>query len=174
MPTNSELLLAGYDAWNRGDCDAWLELLQPDVEIRTSGVFPDLAPVFRGHQQARKFWRQMHEPWEEFQIDVEQIEEEGDVVSAAIRFRARGADSGVQVDMRFGNAIHVRDGLATALVNRRTPKEAREALLAEPTAAVSGGSESESRGARRDPGNAPGRASTEPAGSASRGRAAGS
>lgn len=33
--------------------------------------------------------------------------------------------------MRFGNAIHVRDGLATALVNRRTPKEARDALLAE-------------------------------------------
>jgi ketosteroid isomerase-like protein len=131
MPTNSELLLAGYDAWNRDDCDAWLELLQPDVEIRTSGLFPDLADVYRGHRQARKFWRQMREPWEVFQIDVDDVEEQGDVASAAIRFRARGADSGVEVDMRFGNAIHVRDGLATALVNRRTPKEARDALLAE-------------------------------------------
>jgi ketosteroid isomerase-like protein len=131
MPTNAELLLAGYDAWNRDDCDAWLELLQPDVEIHTSGIFPDLADVYRGHRQARKFWRQMREPWEEFRIDVDEVEEDGDVASAAIRFRARGADSGVEVDMRFGNAIHVRDGLATALVNRRTPKEAREALLAE-------------------------------------------
>lgn len=79
MPTNSELLLAGYDAWNRDDCDAWLELLQPDVEIRTSGVFPDLADVYRGHRQARKFWRQMREPWEVFQIDVDDVEEQGDV-----------------------------------------------------------------------------------------------
>jgi ketosteroid isomerase-like protein len=127
-PTNSELLLAGYDAWNRDDCDAWLELLHPDIEIHTSGVFPDLAPVYRGHERAARFWAQMLEPWETLRIDVERIEEEGDVVTAAIRFRARGADSGVEVDMRFCNAIRVRDGLATELVNRRTFEEARRAL----------------------------------------------
>jgi ketosteroid isomerase-like protein len=127
-PNLSELLLAGYEAWNRDDCEAWLELLDPDVEIRTSGVFPDLADVYHGRQRAAKFWRQMREPWEVFRIDVERIEEEGDCVAAAIRFRATGVDSGVQVDMRFGNAIRVRDGLATELVNRRTFEEAREAL----------------------------------------------
>jgi ketosteroid isomerase-like protein len=129
MPTNSELLLAGFDAWNRDDCDAWLELLDPEVEIRTSGVFPDFAPVYRGHERAAKFWRQMREPWDVFRIDVEHIEEEDDLVTAAIRFRARGADSGVEVDMRFGSAIRVRNGVATELVNRRTHEEALEALL---------------------------------------------
>jgi ketosteroid isomerase-like protein len=128
MPENSELLLTAYDAWNRDDCDAWLELLHPDVEIRTSGVFPDLAPDYRGHERARKFWRQLREPWEVFRIDVERIEEAEDSAAAAIRFRARGVDSGVEVDMRFGNAISVRDGLATELVNRRTLEEARDAL----------------------------------------------
>jgi ketosteroid isomerase-like protein len=127
-PTLSELLLAGYEAWNQDDCNAWLELLDPDVEIRTSGVFPDLAAVYRGHQRAAKFWRQLREPWEVFRIDAERIEEEGDCVAAAIRFRAKGHDSGVQVDMQFGNAIRVRDGLATELVNRRTFEEARQAL----------------------------------------------
>ena len=128
MSRHSELLLAGYEAWNRDDCNAWLDLLDPDVEIRTSGVFPDLAPVYRGHQRAVKFWRQLREPWEVFHIDVEQMEEEGDCVAAAIRFRATGIDSGVEVDMRFGSAVRVRDGLATELVNRRTLEEAREAL----------------------------------------------
>jgi hypothetical protein len=71
----------------------------------------------------------MREPWEVLRIDVEQIEEQGDLVTAAIRFRARGADSGVEVDMRFSNAIRVQDGLATVLLNRRTFEEAREALL---------------------------------------------
>jgi ketosteroid isomerase-like protein len=133
MPTNSELLLAGYDAWNRDDCDAWLELLATDIEIRTAGVFPDLAPVYRGHERAAKFWRQMREPWQAFHIDVEHMAEEGDCVTAAIRFRAKGVDSGVDVDMRFGNGIRVVDGLATELVNRRTREEAREALAPKPS-----------------------------------------
>jgi ketosteroid isomerase-like protein len=129
MGTNSELLLTGYEAWNRDDCQAWLDLLHSDVEISTAGVFPDLAAEYRGHERARKFWHQLHEPWETFRIDVEQVEEDGDIVTGSIRFRAKGVDSGVEVDMRFGNALSIRDGLATAMVNRRTVEEAREALL---------------------------------------------
>jgi ketosteroid isomerase-like protein len=132
MGTNSELLLAGFDAWNGDDLDAWVELLHPEVEIHTSGVFPDLAPVYRGHEPAARFWRQMHEPWERFRIDVEQVEDASGGAVAAIRFRAKGVDSGVEVDMRFGMAMKVRDGLAIALVNRRSIDEARQALSAEP------------------------------------------
>ena len=126
--TNSELLLAGYDAWNRDDCEAWLALLEPDAEISTSGVFPDLSAVYRGHGEATKFWGQMHAPWETFRIDVEQMLDEEDCALAAIRFRAKGVDSGIEVDMRFGMGIRVRDGLATDMVNRHTLEEAREAL----------------------------------------------
>jgi ketosteroid isomerase-like protein len=126
--SNSELLRAGYDAWNRGDLDAWLELLDPDIVIRTSGAFPDFAPEYRGLERAKKFWRQMLEPWEDFGIEVEEMEEEGDIVAAGIRFVARGRDSGVNVELRFGSGIRVRDGLAVELVNRRTFEEVREAL----------------------------------------------
>lgn len=134
MQTNSQLLLAGYEAWNCDDCDAWLALLDPEIQIHTSGVFPDLSAEYRGHRRARKFWRQLREPWETFSIEVERIEEEGDCAAAAIRFRARGVDSGVEVDMRFGSAIRVRDGLAIELVNRRTFDEVRAAMReAQPT-----------------------------------------
>jgi ketosteroid isomerase-like protein len=128
--SNTSLLLAGYDAWNRGDRDAWLELLDPEIEIETSGVFPDLAPEYRGRERAAKFWSQMLEPWDEFHIEVERIEEEGDIVAAGIRFRARGEDSGVEVDMRFGNGIRVRDEVAVQLLNRRTFDEVFAALRA--------------------------------------------
>ena len=128
MSGNAELLRAGYDAWNRYDLEGWLELLDADVVVQPSGLFPGLAPEYRGHERAATFWRQMHEPWSEFRIDVEHIEEEGDTATASIRFRARGADSGVEVDMRFGMAMRVRDGLAIELVNRRTFDEARTAL----------------------------------------------
>ena len=128
MAANAELLLKGFEAWNRDDCDAWLDLLDPEVEVRTSGVFPDLAASYRGHGPARRFWRQMREPWEEFRIDVERVEDGDDWAAAAIGFRARGADSGVEVDMSFGSAATIRDGLAIELVNRRTLEEARDAL----------------------------------------------
>ena len=78
----------------------------------------------------------MHEPWATFRIDVEEMNEEGDWVAAAIRFRARGVDSGIEVDMRFGHAIRVQDGVAVEFVTRRTAEEARHIIakrLADPT-----------------------------------------
>ena len=128
MSSNAELLLAGYDAWNRNDLDGYLELLHPDVHISTTGVFPDLADEYSGCERAATFWRQMHEPWEFFRVDVEHIEDEGDWPIASLRFRARGADSGVEVDMRFGMAMRVQDGLAVEFLNRRTFDEARKAV----------------------------------------------
>ena len=130
--SNSEKLLAGYDAWNREDCDAWLAYLAEDVVISTSGVFPDLSAQYCGHGEAVRFWKQLHAPWEEFRIDVEHVEDDEDYAFAAIRFRGRGVDSGIEVDMRFGMGIRVGDdGLATHMVNRRTPEEARKVLRAQ-------------------------------------------
>ena len=128
MLSNSELLLAGYDAWNRDDLDGYLELLHPDVRISTSGMFPDIAAEYCGRERAATFWRQMHEPWERFRIDVEHIEDQGDWAIASLRFRGRGADSGVEVDMRFGMAMRVSDGLGVEFLDRRTFDEARTAV----------------------------------------------
>jgi ketosteroid isomerase-like protein len=139
VESGSEKLLAGYDAWNRDDCDAWLALLASDVVISTSGVFPDLSAEYCGHGEAVRFWKQLHAPWEEFRIDVEQVEDDGAYAFAAIRFRGRGEDSGIEVDMRFGMGIRLGDdGLATHMVNRRTQEEARQVLMDErPAAALS-------------------------------------
>jgi ketosteroid isomerase-like protein len=132
VESNSDKLLAGYDAWNREDCDAWLELLADGVVISTSGVFPDLSAEYCGHGEATRFWRQMHSPWETFRIDVERVEDEDEYAFAAIRFTGKGVDSGIEVDMRFGMGMRVGDdGLATHLVNRRTLEEAREVLRAQ-------------------------------------------
>jgi ketosteroid isomerase-like protein len=124
---NSKLLLTGYEAWNRDDRDGYLELLHPDVHISTAGLFPDLALEYDGRERAAKFWQQMHEPWERFRIEVEHVEDEGDWAIASIRFRGRGVDSGVDVEMRFGMAMRVRDGLGIEFLNRRTFDEARTA-----------------------------------------------
>jgi len=128
MSKNSELILAGYEAWNRDDLDAYLETLHPDVELHTSGLFPDFDSVYRGHTEVAEFWHRLHEPWKEFHIEIEQIVEEGPFFSVTGRLRAKGVDSGVAVDMRFAHALRVRDGLLAQIVVRRTVEEAREDL----------------------------------------------
>ena len=90
MSRNSELILAGYDAWNRDDLDAYLETLHPDVKLHTSGAWPDFDSVYSGHEGIAEFWRRMREAWEMFDIDVEHIDEEGDCFTTAIRFRGKG------------------------------------------------------------------------------------
>jgi ketosteroid isomerase-like protein len=128
MTRNAELLRAGYDAWNHDDLDGYLELLHPDVRISTSGLFPDLPDEYAGRERAVTFWHHMHEPWESFRIDVEHIEDEEDWAIASLRLRARGVDSGVEVDMRFGMAMRVQDGLAVEFLNRKNFEEARTAM----------------------------------------------
>jgi ketosteroid isomerase-like protein len=128
VPSNSELLIEGYDAWNRDDLDAYLDLLHPEVHISTAGMFPDLALEYSGRQQAAKFWRQMHEPWERFRIEVEHVEDDGPWAIASIRFTGCGVDSGVEVEMRFGMAMRAQDGLGIQFLNRRTFDEARTAV----------------------------------------------
>jgi ketosteroid isomerase-like protein len=128
VATNSELLLAGYEAWNHDDLDGYLALLHPDVRISTSGLFPGLAADYVGRERAETFWRQMHEPWERFRIDVEHIEDEGEWAVASLRLRARGADSGVDVDMRFGMAMRASEGLGIEFLNRSSFDEARKAI----------------------------------------------
>lgn len=135
MSKNSELILAGYEAWDRDDLDAYLETLHLKVKLHTSGVWPDFDPVYSGHDGIAEFWRRMHEPWEAFRIDIEQIDEEGDRFTTAVRFRAKGVDSGLEVDMRFAHGLLVRDGLLAEIFSRRTVEDAREALGAsQPTA----------------------------------------
>src|SRR5918996_966073 len=108
MSKNSEVVRKAYEAWNSGDRDAWLQTLDPSAEWHTSSVYPDLDPVYRGHEGLAEFWRRQHEAWEAHRIDVERLDEEGDCFVLEVRFRAKGIDSGLNVDMNAIHAIRVR------------------------------------------------------------------
>ena len=51
---NVEIVRSVYSAWSDGDLDAFLAVCDARVELLTSGAFPDLAPVYRGHDGLRK------------------------------------------------------------------------------------------------------------------------
>ena len=126
--SNAEVVRAGYAAWGRRDLEGWLETLDPEIEFRTSGVLPDLAPVYRGHDGMRSFWDAMIAPWESFHLDVERIVEGEGRAAVAIRFRARGKRSGVATDLRQGHALRFSGGRASHVSAHPTFEEALGAV----------------------------------------------
>jgi len=124
---NVVIIRAGYAAWAQRDLESWLETLHPEVEFETSGTFPDLAPIYRGHQGMRSFWEAMLVPWESFRLDVERIVEGDERAVVAIRFRARGKGSGALTDLRQGHALRFEDGRVVKLSAHASFEEALEA-----------------------------------------------
>jgi ketosteroid isomerase-like protein len=125
---NVEVIHKTYAAWREGDLGALLEGCDPEVELRTSAAFPDLAPVYRGHRGLREFWELMRAPWDLFHLDVKDIVEGEDCAAMVVAFRARGNDSGVITEMEQGHAIRFRDGRAVMVSTHTSFEQALEAV----------------------------------------------
>ncbi len=106
-----ERIERGYAAWNEGNLERTLELLAPDVEWHTSASFPGTAPLYRGHQGFREFWKDLHEPWEQVRVGIESFEREGEVAILRIRFHGTSKGSGVDVDLPWFQAMVIADEL---------------------------------------------------------------
>ena len=122
-----ELASRGYAAWSRGDLETMLSTIDEDVEYRTSGVFPGLDAVYRGHEGMRKFWDDFRSPWESLQIVIDHFRETGDQIVALYRFEAVGRD-GLRVHRDAANVLTLRDGLAIRIEAHGTWATALEAV----------------------------------------------
>ncbi len=107
-----QLVRRAFDAWNRDDLEAQLAMLHPEFEYVTSGLFPGLAPIYRGHAGYKDFWRDFKQVWESLRIEIDDLREVGDEQYVALlTFEARSRD-GLTVRRQFGNVLSGRDGLA--------------------------------------------------------------
>jgi ketosteroid isomerase-like protein len=113
-------------AWNRGDLDGWLAMVDQDFEFRPSGAFPGLQPVYRGVEGARRLWSDMRGPWKEFRISVERIEDLGDTLLALITFNVTGRD-GLTTSRRWAH-VETREGGKAATENYASWEEALKAV----------------------------------------------
>ena len=89
--------------------DAGLEFLAPDIELHLSGVFPDLDPVYRGHEGVRRFAALFIAPWEELSLNAERFFDLGERILTLSRFEARGRD-GIEVNLEMAHVWTLRGG----------------------------------------------------------------
>ena len=110
---NVEIMRRGFDAFNRRDRAAWLELAHPELVWVGPADWPENAPV-SGRETVWDFAVSLNEPWEDGSYDLKElIDCENDVVVAHVTRRVRGKGSGVEAEFDYWNVVTFRAGIWT-------------------------------------------------------------
>ena len=125
---NVELMRKGVEAFNSGDPGAVAEFAHPEAQLEEST--PGLDRVYVGPEGFRQWYQAaVIEAWEDFRVDVEEFRAlDHEQVLVHARLRARGRQSGVEVDMPTFQVIGVKDGMVARRRLYFSEAEALEAL----------------------------------------------
>ena len=96
-----------YEAMSRLDAEALVALCEPDVEFRSRIAEADDV-TYRGHDGVRDYIATLAEAFEWVRTEPLEVIEGSDRAVVCNRFRARGRQSGVEVEERFFQALRFR------------------------------------------------------------------
>jgi ketosteroid isomerase-like protein len=126
---NVELVRRGFDLWNRGDLEGWLETIDPAIgwDISTHPL-PDVPN--RGHGR-ESFISDMlatyMSGWNDYSGELKEVSEAGEHVILVVHETAAMRDAGVPLERDLVQLWTVRGGKAVFLRVFRTKAEALEA-----------------------------------------------
>jgi ketosteroid isomerase-like protein len=126
---NVETFKRAIDAYNRRDIDAFLEALDPEVELQGAlqALLEGETTLYRGHEGVRQWVRDIDEALADIRLELPEIRDLGDRLVALGRLSARGTASGADTESRFGCVVEWKNGKATRVVSFLDPNEALEA-----------------------------------------------
>ena len=98
------------ELFNRADVDAYLEYLDPDVELRPILAGSLEGESFKGHDGIRRYFEQRAEDIEEARIELEEVRRVAeDRVLSLGRWRVRGRGSGLEMEGPWGAVTVIRE-----------------------------------------------------------------
>jgi ketosteroid isomerase-like protein len=106
-----EMLRAGYEAFNRGDWDSVFRHASPDFALRTADRVTNPG-TYRGPEEARRFFEDLFEPFEEVVTEPQEFFERGDRILVLVLVRSRPRGSSAVVENRIAHLWTMRDGKA--------------------------------------------------------------
>jgi len=108
MPQEAlEIARQSFEAWNRGDVDAWLKHCAPGFEFDMSRAVGPVHGTY-GRDQFRQAFEDFFEPWESVQIELDELIDAGENVMASVTGHFRGRD-GMEVRARVAYVLTIRD-----------------------------------------------------------------
>ena len=103
-----EAIHAGFDAFNRGDYDAWITGFDEDVELLDLAETPDTG-VFRGHAGRGMDRQAAGSMGEGFRFEPQSITQGDNAVVVDTRASGVGTGSGLPIEMTVYMALRFRD-----------------------------------------------------------------
>jgi ketosteroid isomerase-like protein len=117
-----------YRRSNAGERDPVL-FFHPEVEWHWPRDTPG-ASVFHGHDGIGRGFAMWSESWGQFRMEPYEFLEEGEEVLAMVRYRLRGAESGIDIEHPVAHLMRVEGGLIRAWWMFGDPDKARRRFLA--------------------------------------------
>jgi ketosteroid isomerase-like protein len=124
------------EAFNQGDIDACVTMLDPQVEWYTSNRYLD-SETHVGQEDVRLYLQSLHESLDNPRMEPEDGFQIGEHVMLVNRMRGQGTLAGNEVIQRFNWLVTVKGDKFRRVVTYPTPADARKALE-EATAAQPG------------------------------------
>ena len=109
MSEGSEFATRIYAAINARDRDSIRELTAPDIVVRTT------VEAYRGPEALLAWLDEGDEAFDDFAVELLEVEELGGHVVVSMLQRGRGKASGAEVEDRLTHVWTLRDGRAIAL-----------------------------------------------------------
>ena len=107
---NVEIVRRMNAAFNRRDRDALFAYYHPDVELRDLQHAPDAPERLIGIDAIRAYWAQWDDAFDDFTAEIEEYLEAGKYVLIATRWRGKGKDSGLEIDLHTVDVVEFADG----------------------------------------------------------------
>jgi ketosteroid isomerase-like protein len=123
-------LRRGYESFNRGDLEAVLEELDPEIDIEERADSPDPRRA-SGRDQALAAFRSLREDFDDYHFEPHEFHVEGDHIVVVARQSATGRLSGVPVEGEIVHAWLIEDDRVAGLRAFSTLEEALEAIRAD-------------------------------------------
>ena len=107
---NVRLSRQAADAFNRRDIDAFLALFDPDVEFISRLRELEGGGPYHGLEGIRSWWQDLLSVAPDFEAEVEEVRDLGDLTVTRQRNRGRAFASGAPMEQTVWQVVKWRDG----------------------------------------------------------------
>jgi ketosteroid isomerase-like protein len=98
---NLEVVQSTFDAWERGDTDAILQVCHQDIEVVQPAEFPGVEPSQYGHAGVLEAFALWPGYWDAFQVQLLRAFDRGDQVVVTTEQSGRSKDTGIELTAQF-------------------------------------------------------------------------
>jgi uncharacterized protein len=115
MPAPHETVKALYAAAGRGDFEAMMQLLDPDVEWITPQTLPWSRGDYHGRAQVGEYFASLGEAADDVRVEPAELLSCGEHVVALGDYSGRSRSTGRSFNARFAHVMTIREGKVAAM-----------------------------------------------------------